>query len=156
MKLSTIAAFLLSLLPLSAAVPTISLAWDPNPPTDGVTNYVIYWRSPTNAPVPKSQFAGTNLMLTLGVTNFGAGLVRFTLTAVNSNALESVPSDPVLWTNRYFAPVLRLSDTNTATLALQQSDKITGPWTNVVQTPAAPINIKNGFTRGLVVLDSAQ
>jgi hypothetical protein len=137
---------------LSAAVPKITLLWDPNPVTDGVTNYFLSWRSPTNAPLPVQLSKGTNITATLEVTNFSAGVVRFTVSAVNSNGITSVPSDPVYWTNRYFAPVLRLEDTNTSTLALQQSDKITGPWTNVAQTPSAPTRT-TGFYRGLTVLD---
>lgn len=108
---------MLSVARCQSLVPTnppsrITLAWDPEPPTNNITNYKIYW-GPASGMYTNVLSAGTNTSATVTGLLWGAAYY-FSATAsalVGTNTLESTNSLPV-WTNTPAIPtpptVLRL------------------------------------------------
>lgn len=136
-----------------APVPTVTFAWDPNPETN-IVNYTLYWHPADGNPMVQSGVMVTSTVsqVTMPVTNFVFGPSVFTVTARNSVGLESLPSNAVNWTNRYFAPPLSVRDSNVVTFTLQKSDRPTGGlWTNISQSVAP--SMTNGFYRGVILLE---
>ena len=70
------------------------LLWDPNPANQGITNYYVYWTSPSNN---GGQNTGTNTYFNVVETNFARGVVRFEVRAQDHERF-SAPA-VLLWTN---------------------------------------------------------
>jgi hypothetical protein len=150
---ATAAAVLALAFRVFAPVPTITWGWDPSPETN-VVNYTLYWHPASGNPMVQSGVIVTSTVneVTLPVTNFVFGPSVFTVTARNAAGLESLPSNAVNWTNRYFAPPLSVRDSNVVTFTLQKSDRpFGGLWTNISQSVAP--SMTNGFYRGVILLE---
>lgn len=114
--MKTLLTLLLSVACISVRAAT--LEWDANTPSENVTNYVVHWGTNTIG-------VGTNT--SVGLTNFPAGIHRFTVTA-QAGGLESVPSSEAVWTNTPSAPQqLRIK------VSLRSKGELDGSWEQELQ-----------------------
>jgi sulfur relay (sulfurtransferase) complex TusBCD TusD component (DsrE family) len=87
-----------ALFPFSAiAASSVTLAWDPSPGTDVITNYNLYYGA-ASATYTNVVPAGTNTTVTIS-NLVGGTTYYFAATAVDTNGLESVYSTEVAYTN---------------------------------------------------------
>lgn len=140
-----VATMLLPFLLLIAQAASIELAWVPSLATN-VTSYKIYWGNAsgiylTNTITPASSNS-------IVITNIPLGATYFAATAILQSGLESVYSNEVIGTNRFFAPILTIRNT------LQSSVGTTGPWIDLatLEVPAPPTNGQQFFRSKLAVL----
>jgi hypothetical protein len=70
--------------------PAVTLAWDPNVPTDNVTSYRVYWGSRSGI-YPNVLDVGNVTQATIPVP--GTGTFFFTVTAFNANNTDPTPKE---------------------------------------------------------------
>lgn len=112
---------LLTVLPLKAD--DVVLAYDPSPATN-IVNYRLYFSSTSVVPsIGNTQFLLLPKSATTAiVTNLGAGMWFFQVTALGTTpfgTIESDPSNTASYTNKHFGPLnLRIDKSTNNTAAL--------------------------------------
>lgn len=113
------------LLALTASAGTVTLQWDPNDASDGVTKYRVYCQQGINAWTQLGYTVTTNFTAT-GLPN--GVLLTFQVTAVSTNNIEGPPSNEVS-TNLVLTPgaVRNLRITGATATNLTFSVEVTTP-----------------------------
>ena len=90
-----------------AATNSVTLAWDPNPPTDAVVKYNVYTSTVGSTDgLAVQSTTGTNIV----VTNLFMGKTyNFYATAVNNAHLESEPSDVIQFYMPFVLPDIKIT-----------------------------------------------
>lgn len=150
---------------LTARSASVTLAYTPST-NAGVAGTKIYWGYGINPATSNSVAVVTNSSPSppsVTVSNVGIGVIHFQATSFLTNGLESVPSNDVGFTNRFFGPVnLQMvsstNDTaalwinNTPTNAVVQWSKDNVTWIDYVSIksldPLAPTT-KSIFVAGV-------
>jgi hypothetical protein len=152
--LTSIVLFFVLISTMAAATKPITLAWEPNAETD-VGGYYFYYKPVYTSNWTTNTIVGrltTNITVALDLTT----VYQFYVTAYNTNALESEPSNQVRYqgylVNGNKKPTaLVLADpisTNFASyvlISLPTNGTITGTPPNIVFTPSPGFGIKDSF-----------